>query len=139
MRAIEKKSETHVGQMHYILCQACYLQGVEDCKTLLKLVTNSKLCDGLPQDEITKSVVVDQLNCWVVQHSIPKCISERNFQASVYFGSPGCEVTIVTGSATDQPCNPCAKSLSTLEKAARRKKTCNLMWVTRCTIFLLHR
>jgi hypothetical protein len=132
MCAIEKKSETRVGQMHYILCQACYLQGVEDCKTLLKLVTNSKLCDGLPQDEITKSVVVDPKSdldlsgfpeSTIVQHSIPKCISERNFQASVYFGSPGCEVTIVTDSATDQPCNPCAKSLSTLEKAARRKKT----------------
>ena len=35
------------------------LRGAEDCKALLELVANSKLCDGLPQDEITKSVVVD--------------------------------------------------------------------------------
>ena len=35
------------------------LRGVEDCKALLELVANSKLCDGLPQDEVTKSVVVD--------------------------------------------------------------------------------
>ena len=107
------------------------LRGAEDCKALLELVANSKLCDGLPQDEITKSVVVDPTSdidlsgfpeSTVVRHSIPKCISGNNFQASVSFRSPRCEVAIVTDSPTDQPCNPCAKTLSTIEKAAKRKK-----------------
>ena len=33
-----------------------------------------------------------------------------------------CEDTIATNNPTDQPCNPYAKTLSTLEKAARKKK-----------------
>ena len=32
---------------------------LEDCKQLLNLIENSNICDGLPQDEITQSVVID--------------------------------------------------------------------------------
>ena len=109
--------------------------GIEDCKALLELLANSKMCDGLPEDEITKSVAVDPTSdidlCGfpeytVVRHSIPKCISGNNFQASVSFRSPRCEVAIATDSPADQPCNPCAKTFSTLEKAAKRKKTTSI-------------
>ena len=66
------------------------LWGVEDCKALLKLVGDeSKLCDGLPTSELDLSGFPKST---VVRHFIPKCIPANNFQASVFFRSPRCEL-----------------------------------------------
>ena len=104
-----------------------------DCKTLLKSVEGSKICDGLPQDFVTQSVVVDPTSdvdfsnfpdSTVLRHSVPRSLSEENFQTSVTFRSPNCEViqlrNILTD--TDKPCDPCSKTFSLLDKAAKRKK-----------------
>ena len=110
--------------------QVCDLR---DCKTLLKSVEGSKICDGLPQDFVTQSVVVDPTSdvdfsnfpdSTVLRHSVPRSLSEENFQVSVTFCSPNCEV-IQLGNMltdTDKPCEPCSKTFSLLYKAAKRKK-----------------
>lgn len=68
--------------------------GLESCKALLKLVQDSRICDGLPQDVNTMSAVVDPTSdldlsnfpqTTVVRHSVPKSISESHFQTSVIF------------------------------------------------------
>ena len=60
----------------------------------------------------------------VLRHSVPRSLSEENFQTSVTFRSPNCEViqlrNILTD--TDKPCDPCSKTVSLLDKAAKRKK-----------------
>ena len=104
-----------------------------DWKILLKSVEGSKICDGLPQDFVTQSVVVDPTSdvdfsnfpdSTVLRHSAPRSLSEENFQTSVTFRSPNCEViqlrNILTD--TDKPCDPCSKTFSLLDKAAKRKK-----------------
>ena len=77
------------------------------------------------------SVVVDPtsdfsnfLDSAVVRHFVPRSLSEETFQASVTFRSPNCEVIQLSNSLTDtdKPCDPCSKTFSLLDKAAKRKK-----------------
>ena len=105
--------------------------GVEDLKSLLKLVEDSNLCYGLPQDETTMSIAVDPTSnvdlsafpqTTVVRHSIPKSVSEDRFQSSVSFRSPNCELLQIGESLPEDPCNPCSRTLSALKKASNRKK-----------------
>ena len=105
--------------------------GVEDLKSLLKLVEDSNLCYGLPQDETTMSIAVDPTSnvdlsafpqTTVVRHSIPKSVSEDRFQSSVSFRSPNCELLQIGESLPEDPCNPFSKTLSALKKASSRKK-----------------
>ena len=101
--------------------------GVEDLKSLLKLVEDSNLCYGLPQNETTMSIAVDPTSnvdlsafpqTTVVRHSIP----EDRFQSSVSFRSRNCELLQTGESSPEDPCNPCSKTLSALKKASNRKK-----------------
>ena len=77
----------------------------EDTKELLGLVENSNLCEGLPQDDNTKSVVVDPTweqgqglsdfpKSTVSCHSVPKSFCESHFKSSVTFRSLNCEVIL---------------------------------------------
>ena len=92
---------------------------------------DSKICDGVPQDFVTQSVVVDPTSDFsnfpdstVVRHSVPRSLFEETFQASMTFRSPNCEVIQVSNSLTDtdKPCDPCSKTFFLFDKAAKRKK-----------------
>jgi hypothetical protein len=109
------------------------LNSVEDCQRLLHLIESSNICEGLPQDERTIENAEDPTSQvdWsgfpvstVVRHSVPKALSESNFQSSVAFRSPNCEVILpdVDETMANNTCPPCTKALSVLEKRARRKQ-----------------
>ena len=93
---------------------------------------DSKICDSVPQNFNAKSVVVDPtadvnfsgFSDSVVRHFVPKNLSGGSFQASVTFCSPNCEVIQISNNLpdTDTPCDPCTKTFSHLQKAAKRKK-----------------
>ena len=107
------------------------IRRLEDCKELLHLIENSNICDGLPQDEITQSVVIDPTSdldlsdfpgSTVVRHSVPKSISPSHFQSSVTYRSPSCEVVQISNSTTaTESCDPCAKTLSVLGKKTKEE------------------
>ena len=97
---------------------------------MLRSVTNSNLCPGLPQDiDAIQTVAVDptwneQLSHYtqstVIRHSVPKSICDTHFQSDVSFRSPNCEV-ILENISKDQ-CKPCSMTTSTLRKAEARKR-----------------
>ena len=109
------------------------LKSSEDTKELLGLVENSNLCEGLPQDDNTKSVVVDPTweqgqglsdfpKSTVSCHSVPKSFCESHFKSSVTFRSLNCEVILDNTSPKQGWCNPCSLAINSLKKAATRKK-----------------
>ena len=97
---------------------------------ILRSVTNSNLCPGLPQDiDAIQTVAVDptwneQLSHYtqstVIRHSVPKSICDTHFQLDVSFRSPNCKV-ILENISKDQ-CKPCLMTTSTLRKAETRKR-----------------
>ena len=97
---------------------------------MLRSVTNSNLCPGLPQDiDAIQTVAVDptwneQLShntkSTVIRHSVPKSICDTHFQSDVSFRSPNCEV-ILENISKDQ-CKPCSMTTSTLRKAETKKR-----------------
>jgi hypothetical protein len=100
----------------------------EGVKELLSLVENSSLCDGLPEDHLTKSVAVDptsditqQLPGTVIRHSVPKRLSPTHFEVSVNYRSGDCRVVVDTSNPEDESCRPCSSARSMLERAERKK------------------
>lgn len=77
------------------------LKSRDDVKELLSLVENSCLCQGLPEDDDTKAVVVDPNTAiavhtpgTIVRHSVPKLLSEIQFESTISFRSPDCQVIL---------------------------------------------
>jgi hypothetical protein len=100
----------------------------EGVKELLSLVENSSLCDGLPEDHLTKSVALDptpdtthQLPGTVIRHSIPKRLSPTHFEVSVNYRSVDCRIVMDTCNPEDESCRPCSSARSMLERAERKK------------------
>ena len=70
----------------------------DDIQDIIKLVENSSLCQGLPQDDENKSRVVDPTcekkveACTksTIVHSVHKLLCETHFYSSVTFRSPDC-------------------------------------------------
>jgi hypothetical protein len=98
----------------------------QDIQDLLKYVEESSLCQGLPDDPIVQSVVVDPTGVsqglpvtTVIRHSIPKVLSGEQFVVSVYFRSADCEVLVDPPSG--KPCGPCSGTNNALRRADRRK------------------
>ena len=104
---------------------------MNDTIEMLRLVTNSNLCAGLPQNiDAIQTVAVDptwdeQLSHFtqstVIRHSVPKAVSETHFQCDVSFRSPNCEV-ILDNIISKEQCKPCSMTTSTLKKAETRKR-----------------
>ncbi len=100
----------------------------EGVKERLSVVENSSLCDGLPEDHLTKSVAIDptsdithQLPGTVTGHSIPKRLSSTHFEVSVNYRSVDCRVVTDTSNPEDESCCPCSSARSMLERAERKK------------------
>ena len=106
------------------------LKTLNDATEMLRLVTNSNLCAGLPQDiDAIQTVAVDptwneQLSHYtkstVIRHSVPKSICNTHFQSDVSFRSPNCEV--ILENISKEQCKPCSVTTSTLRKAETRKR-----------------
>ena len=80
----------------------------EGIKELLSLVENYLLCNGLPEDDLTKSVAVDptsdttnQLPGTVIRHSAPKHSTPTHFEVSVNYRSVDCRVVLEAGNSMD--------------------------------------
>ena len=106
------------------------LKTLDDAIEMLRLVTNSNLCPGLPQDiDAIQTVAVaptwnEQLSHYiqstVIRHSVPKPICDTHFQSDVSFHSPNCEV--ILENISKEQCKPCSVTTSTLRKAETRKR-----------------
>ena len=104
--------------------------GGKDIKELLTLVENGNLCEGLPvADDDIKSVAVDpntgitvHTPGTIVCHSVPKLLSETQFEASIYFRSADCHVIQDNSNNEEEPCGPCSIARNALKRAQRRKK-----------------
>ena len=97
-------------------------------KELLSFIENSNLCDGLPEDHLTRSVALDptsdtteQLLGTVIQHSVPKRSSPTHFEVSVNFRSVDCQVIMESCNDDDKSCGPCTSARHTLDRAERKK------------------
>ena len=97
-------------------------------KELLSFIENSNLCDGLPEDHLTRSVALDptsdtteQLPGTVIRHSVPKCSSPTHFEVSVNFRSVDCQVIMESCNDDDKSCGPCTSARHTLDRAERKK------------------
>ena len=98
---------------------------------MIRLVEISNLCEGLPQDDETKSVVVDPTweeeitefpQSTVLRHSTTKLFCESHFKTSVTFCSPHCVVILDTTTSEQEACNQCSLTNKSIRKAATRKK-----------------
>lgn len=92
---------------------------------LLQLMQNSGLCEGLPDIDEVKDVVIDsttqvQLPGTIVRHSVRKQITteEPNFEVSVFLRSVDCRV--IKETAHDS-CQPCTTAMNAIRRANRRK------------------
>lgn len=87
-------------------------------KELLQTIKESLLCDGLPDDDDVKSVVVDPTSKsapsgTVVRHSLPKAITheeEKQFEVTVVYRSVDCDM-IKSFTAEQDRCSPCSTTL----------------------------
>ena len=100
----------------------------EGVKELLSSVENFRLCDGLPEDHMTKSVALDpttdttyQLPGTVIRHSIPKCSSPTHFEVSVDYRTANCRVAMESFKPEDKSCGPCVSARHALDRAERKK------------------
>ena len=96
-------------------------------KELLSFIENSNLCDGLPEDHLTRSVALDptsdtteQLPGTVIRHSVPKRSSSTHFEVSVNFRSAECQV-IMESCNDDKSCGSCTSARHTQDRAERKK------------------
>ena len=97
-------------------------------KEVLQTIKECVLCNGLPDDEDVKSVVVDPTSQrapsgTVVRHSIPKNISnkeEKQFEVTVVYRSVDCDIIDSSTAERDQ-CSPCSTALKAIKKASKRK------------------
>lgn len=114
----------------YITRKRC-IKTVDNATELIRLVEISNLCEGLPQDDETKSVVVDPTweeeitefpQSTVIRHSTPKLFCESHFKTSVTFRSPHCVVILDTTTSEQEACNQCSLTNKSIRKAATRKK-----------------
>ena len=101
--------------------------GIEE---LLFAIENSMLCDGLPDDYVTKSVAQDpisdvthQLPGTVIRHSVPKSkrSSPTHFEVSVNYRSTDCRLTMETANPEEEFCGPCTRVRRSLDRGERRK------------------
>ena len=107
------------------------LKTLHDVIEMLRLVTNSNLCEGLPQDfDVVRTVSVDPTwneklsyftQSTVIRHSVPKSICDTHFQSDVTFRSPNCKV-ILDNIISKEQCKPCSMTTSTLKKSEARKR-----------------
>ena len=90
---------------------------------MLQTIKESVLCNGLPDDEDVKSVVLYPVSQsapsgTVVHHSLPKNISneeEKQFEVTVIYRSVDCNM--ITPSIADQhQCGPCSTALKAIKK-----------------------
>ena len=94
-------------------------------KELLRLLETSSLCEGLPDIDEIKNVVIDpitqdQLPGTIIRHSVPKNLPEEaNFEVSVAFRSVDCRVVKETSKDQQKPCQPCSTALN----ATKREST----------------
>ena len=96
-------------------------------RDLPQTIKESVLCDGLPDNDDVKSVVVDPTlqsapSGTVVRHSLPKAISkeeEKQFKVTVVYRSVDC--AIIKSSTEQEQCKPCSTALKAIEKASKRK------------------
>jgi hypothetical protein len=108
-----------------------WLKTLDDAIEMLRLVTNSNLCAGLPQDlDVIRTVSVDPTwneklshftQSTVIRHSVPKSICDTHFQSDVTFRSPNCKV-ILDNIISKEQCKPCSTTTSTLKKSEARKR-----------------
>lgn len=111
------------------------LKTLDGAIEMLRLVTNSNLCAGLPQDiNAIQTVAVDptwseQLSHYtqstVIRHSVRKSICDTHFQSDVAFRLPNCEV--ILENISKEQCKPCSTTTSTLRKAETRKRIKGLL------------
>ena len=113
----------YLSQSRHIKC----LDGIEE---LTKLIENSSLCQGLPQDDDNKSRAIDPTweekvekftKSTIIRHSIPKVPSESHFQSSVTFRSPECEVILDVKIPDAEICSPCLQTDKVIKKAEKKK------------------
>lgn len=97
-------------------------------KELLGLLETSSLCEGLPDIDEIKNVVIDpttqyQLPGTIIRHSVPKNLpdEEAHFEVSVAFRSVDCHVVKETSKDQQKPCQPCSTALNATKRASRRK------------------
>ncbi len=98
-------------------------------KELLQTIEKSFLCNGLPDDDDVKSVVVDPTSQsapsgTVVRHSLPKAISneeDKQFEVTVIYRSVDCDVINRSSTAKQDQCSPCSTVLNAIKKASKRK------------------
>ena len=119
-----------IPENHTICLDKKRSMGGKDIKELLTLVENANLCEGLPvADDDIKSVAVDpntgitvHTPGTIVRHSVPKLLSETQFEASIYFRSADCHVIQDNSNNEEEPCGPCSIARNALKRAQRRKK-----------------
>ena len=90
-------------------------------KDVLQTIKESVLCNGLPDDEDVKSVVLDSVSQsapsgTVVRHSLPKNTSneeEKQFEVTIIYRK--------SSIAEQDQCGPCSTALKAIKKASKCK------------------
>ena len=104
-----------------------------DIAELLQRIENSRLCEGLKEDEDIMSVATgptgnpDPNHITIVHHTLPKAIQveEPHFEVTLSYWSVACDMlvntTVVNTDHSKELCNPCASASNTMKRAARKK------------------
>lgn len=106
------------------------MKGGDEVKELLSLIENCCLCKGFLEDDNTKSVAVDPNTeiavhspGTIVRHSVPKLLSDIQFEVSISFRSPDCQMIMPTSIVQEEkPCSPCSNASGVLMRSLRKKK-----------------
>ena len=100
-----------------------------DIAELLQTLCNSRLCEGLTEDEDILSVACDPTGNpdsnpnTIVRHSVPKTIQvdEAHFEVTLAYRSASCDM-LVEGDHSKELCKKtCLSAFNTIKRAARKK------------------
>ncbi|CAB4004957.1 Transposable element P transposase, partial [Paramuricea clavata] len=96
----------------------------EQFREVLSTIEKSKLCEGVPEDHQTKNAAIDPntnitiaIPRTVIRHSVPKKPSPKQFEATVFFRSPNCDVII----ERSEVCDPCSIITKQLKKTNKKR------------------
>jgi hypothetical protein len=96
----------------------------EQFREVLSTIEKSKLFEGVPEDHQTKNAAIDPntditiaIPRTVIRHSVPKKPSPKQFEATVFFRSPNCDVII----ERSELCDPCSTITKQLKKTNKKR------------------